>query len=429
MTITNVQIKIFIISAIIGTIIYMFIYSKKGQDKTIRGYFRALRNCFSLAVVSIFIVFGIFLIKVCLTQPLYQGLIIPIVWFFIAYHFIKNILNKDYGLNIHIINPESKLSHIIQENKITFIMFVLFIAFTIATVMFFYKGIFNIDIEKEPNAVIIGLIVGLIFLCVTIFLAVSMYPNITLIIRNISKNKNDKNVNYLKTNKINDVSLIIFLSIFILSGILCLVIGYQKNNEYKEKTRKYIEIQGVYIGSKIYSEEDENDNYNETYSLVYSYEVNGKVYTIDTDYGTAFIPAEGTKKTILYNPNNPKEAIIEGNSSGNFILAFGIAFIIVPLLILVGKIRVKNDKIKKIIGTIKPFLIGVLFIGAGLWVYCFMCGGGNEYTLHIAIQTAGFLIIFPILFIVVGIILVASTIYSAFKNFSNKKKENINGLE
>lgn len=411
MVVTNEQIKIFTISVIIGTIIYMIIYSRKGKNKSVLGYFGVLKSCFSLAIISIFIIFGVYLIKVCLTQQLYLGVIIPIVWFFIAYIWIKNILNRDFGLDIHIIRNPKTLINIEKLKNILPHIFLL-IGFAIGTFMIFFKAL--PDKENQPNGPIPLLIVGLIFLGITIAFAFSIYLKLS--------NKTRKNLINSKyiAKEMNNISTIILLSIFILVGILCMAIGIQKSIQYKEKVKTYKKTQGIFINSKEIEPEDfqeEMEASNSTYILTYAYEVNGKIYTVSTDYETAFIPEEGSKKTVLYNPDNPEEAIIEGNTSSIFVLILGIMFSVIPSLILVGELTSenKNGKMKKILEYGQHMLIGVLFICLAGSIYYFMCAGTNDISIKTAIETAGFLIVFPVIFGIAGIIIIGSTIYSIIK--------------
>lgn len=60
--------------------------------------------------------------------------------------------------------------------------------------------------------------------------------------------------------------------------------------------------------------------------MTYIYKVDGKEYSITTDYGTNYIPDENSSREIKYNPNNPKEAVITGTNSKNSLIYFGAFF-------------------------------------------------------------------------------------------------------
>ena len=148
----------------------------------------------------------------------------------------------------------------------------------------------------------------------------------------------------------------------IISGLLigsCLVIGvvmlyfgisgvYKLNN----KTKNFKETTGYFTDYTIYSV----DRDGATYKLIYSYTVDGKQYTISSDLGTGIIPNKGSTKTIKYNPNNPRNAVIVGVNSQTFLIFIGLLFTFVPLIIILGFFRI-FDKVK-----LKVDLMGI-FIG------------------------------------------------------------------
>jgi ABC-type multidrug transport system fused ATPase/permease subunit len=118
------------------------------------------------------------------------------------------------------------------------------------------------------------------------------------------------------------------LLFFMLMGIAMLFQGIKLTYQEKQKTSDYVSIQGLYIGSKVYSSDDDG----KTYSSTYIYNVNDISYTITTDYGNQTIPEEGSKITIKYNPSNPSEAVIPGFSSKTVIIILGITFILISLI-------------------------------------------------------------------------------------------------
>lgn len=148
----------------------------------------------------------------------------------------------------------------------------------------------------------------------------------------------------------------------IISGLLigsCLVIGvvmlyfgisgvYKLNN----KTKNFKETTGYFTDYTIYSVDRDGT----TYKLIYSYTVDGKQYTISSDFGTGTIPNKGSTKTIKYNPNNPRNAVIVGVNSQTFLIFIGLLFTFVPLIIILGFFRI-FDKVK-----LKVDLMGI-FIG------------------------------------------------------------------
>lgn len=402
MTITYGQMMIFIILAILGMFIYMLIYRKRGQDNSLGGYFQALTNCFRLTIISIFIILGTFLIKVCLTQPLYVGLIVPIGWFFIAYNLIKRILNMDFGLSIHIINPELRLLNILKENLHLLIIGVILIGFIIFTFIIFFIAL--PDVENQPNGPIPVLLAGIAFLSMSIGMGIYLYSQFNFI-------------------KIEFIA--VFIKVFVVFiGILLLRWGLETNNEYKSILKEYREIEGKFIGEQVYSTDDNN---NDTYFLIYSYEVDGNTYEISTNYGTSFIPKEGTEKTILYNPDDPEEAIIKGNNS---ILCsiLGIVCILMPIaMLMIKKLRNLNSNILNVIlDNAKKILLGAILVGIAAGIYYFICIGSNDFSMETAIQTGGVIIICPLLFFIAGIIIIINKIYFIIKIIFLRNNKNIN---
>ena len=106
MEISLSQIKIYIFGWIILSMLYMVIYRFKGTRQDFEGYFQAIQSCICYGVVSLFVVFGIFIVKEIIVQRMYIGLIIPIVWGMIGYSIIKAALKRDFSLNIRIIKRD-----------------------------------------------------------------------------------------------------------------------------------------------------------------------------------------------------------------------------------------------------------------------------------------------------------------------------------
>ena len=119
---------------------------------------------------------------------------------------------------------------------------------------------------------------------------------------------------------------IILLLIFFSVGPVFIYIGINMNSKYSD----YREVIGYYI-SKEHASED-------LYYLIYSYEINGEVYNLKSDVQTNIIPKSETPVEILYNPDNPSEAVIKNNNS--FFTLFGILWIlfcIAPIAIFKNK--------------------------------------------------------------------------------------------
>ncbi len=196
---------------------------------------------------------------------------------------------------------------------------------------------------------------------------------------------------------------LIFVVVMLIGATLisCGVMSSIRNKEY---TKYYVETKGVFSGADKYSED--------TYSLEYEYVVDGEKYYISTDYSTGIIPKEGTTKTIRYNPDNPEEAVIGGETTNMIFYVIGFMFFFIPLVFIITKSNEKeeNEMKRKTKEKLMPILIGLIFAGVGIGFYILMCSGGDDLSLKSAWDTAGFIIVIPIIFTVLGVYVTISSI-------------------
>ena len=228
---------------------------------------------------------------------------------------------------------------------------------------------------------------------------------------------NKKYLNNKKGLKINFKIVIssFLVGITLLSGIIFLFIGVKETYKLNKTTKDYITTNGYFIDYDIYSR---NKN-GTTYKLIYNYEVNGKEYTVSTDYGNGNIPEKNSIRKVKYNPNNPSEAILLGTNSKNFLIYFGgfftlgsIAFILVAL-----QIRGVFDKIKiNVIG----FYFGFVFFIIGIGIILFQNGTTSSFL--DTIKYLGLWIFIPILFIIVGMFQMIKCLFFKQLEFNKKTK-------
>lgn len=325
MEISIEQIIIFIVLAIIGTILYVIIYNKKGSDKNIQGYIGAIKNCLGLAIVLFFIVIGIEWGFLLIKEQVYAGLIVPLGWFIIAYNIIKNILNKDFNLNIHIFNQNTEFWEIAKQ-KVPEIMLTLGSA--IVTLIVFF--IIVPDTENQKYGPVPLIIVGIICLIFTVVMGLKLFGK-------LEENNIDMKQNKTRKNPIVGILLVMCF----LMGTLFLSVKIGYDNSHKGKN--YIPTQGKYVDAKIQSK-NSGKNRETTYYLIYSYEVDGKEYRVSTDGGTSYIPEYGSEKIVLYNQENPSDAYIKGEN--NTLYLFATVFMGVPLIALVvwGKKKIMQNR-------------------------------------------------------------------------------------
>jgi len=192
------------------------------------------------------------------------------------------------------------------------------------------------------------------------------------------------------------ISAFLVITVF-LSGIVMMFFGIRDTYNLKNKTKNYITITGYFNNYDVFDADEDGI----TYKLTYIYKVDGKEYSITTDYGTNYIPDENSSREIKYNPNNPKEAVITGTNSKNGLIYFGAFFTFGALTFVIAALSVLGyfDKFKiDILGT----YIGILFFIIGVGIILFQTG--TTTSLIETIKSFGVLIIIPIMFLVVGIV-------------------------
>lgn len=195
----------------------------------------------------------------------------------------------------------------------------------------------------------------------------------------------------------------LFLSLFILIGIVMLYFGISNSFKNLSKTSNYVETIGYFVDYEIYNSDEDGT----TYKLIYSYNVNNKEYTVSTDYGTNMIPKEGSSRTIKYNPSNPSEAIISGGSSEIVLLLIGIMFTMIPFVILINMSPKIKEKLDNLNFNVTTLLIGIVFLIIGLMALYMMTGTLSIIEIYKSFSL-NYLIPYLILviFIIVGILLI-----------------------
>ena len=114
-------------------------------------------------------------------------------------------------------------------------------------------------------------------------------------------------------------------------GIVLLAVGIRGSVLQHRQTAGYQTADGAFADYTVYS----SDRDGTTYQLIYLYTVEGETYSVATDYGTGSIPEIGSTKTILYNPDNPEEAVLAGVNRHMLTLVLGGKLMMPPILILV----------------------------------------------------------------------------------------------
>lgn len=121
--------------------------------------------------------------------------------------------------------------------------------------------------------------------------------------------------------------------ITLLIGIFFLFSGIKGIIEASLRSGDYETTEGYLYDYEIYSEgrydAAKRRHTNNTYRLIYRYQVDGHEYEVSADMGVGVIPEMGSMKEIRYNPNDPGEALITGPDSNFFKSFFGLFFLVV----------------------------------------------------------------------------------------------------
>lgn len=228
-----------------------------------------------------------------------------------------------------------------------------------------------------------------------VFWIVGIYFAKKRLVKPKEKTNNEKS----KTKLNIDFRILISASLVIivlLSGIAMLFFGIMDTYRLNSITKGYIATDGYYRECDIFSSDEDGT----TYKLTYVYTVNGKEYTVTTDYGTNYIPEENSSREIKYNPNNPEEAIITGTNSKNSLIFFGAFFTFGSITFILAALSVLGyfDKFKiDILGA----YIGLLFFIIGIGIILFQTG--TTTSLIETIKSFGLWIFIPVMFMIVGI--------------------------
>ena len=164
------------------------------------------------------------------------------------------------------------------------------------------------------------------------------------------------------------VSCFLVISI-LLSGIICLAIGIKDTYQISKKTKNYLTATCYYKDYEIYDSYDKRDHgrteNHTTYRFIYVYEIDGKEYSIKTDYGSGAIPDENSSRKIKYNPSNPSEAVFTGTNANRVLIYCGAFFLLGGMVFVLIFLYAKGvfDKVKiNILGLYIGFVCFVVGI-------------------------------------------------------------------
>lgn len=210
--------------------------------------------------------------------------------------------------------------------------------------------------------------------------------------------------------KLNKFTFLPILALLI--GVFFLGLGIYETAT--SQTKDYAETVGYYnystIAEKEHYDSIKNKHYATTYYLTYQYAVDGEAYYVTTDYTTSLEPSFGEEITILYDAENPEQAVVGGPAKrSNFLMIFGIFFILgsIPFLVVLFGNNKKTPKIDKM-GVLMGSIVAVMGYGA----LAIICGGFSPTKIFNYIESSFILpMIIPFLMIIVGAFAVIKGIF------------------
>lgn len=209
----------------------------------------------------------------------------------------------------------------------------------------------------------------------------------------------------------NKIAAIVLITICLLIGIICLVLGIKKTIELNKQIQNYQTVDAYFVDYEIFNPDRDKDE-SPTYRLIYKYQVNGKDYTIKTDYGINIIPDKNETREVKYNPLNPEEAILSGANSTYFLIYFGAFFLISDMFFIMGILSKKglfsNFKI-----DVTALYGGIAFIIIGIGIIFLIIGITGS--IQKSIKYLGIWNMVPILFIAVGLLFIIKCLKMRFK--------------
>ncbi|MBQ8766963.1 MAG: hypothetical protein IJZ16_09170 [Clostridia bacterium] len=200
--------------------------------------------------------------------------------------------------------------------------------------------------------------------------------------------------------------------ITILCGIFILGLGIKETAT--SNTKDYTETTGYFYYSTLAKDEhydaDKDAVSAPTYFLTYRYYVGGEEYTVTGSSPTAFVPSIDEEIKILYDVENPENAVIGGPSKrSNALIIIGIFFILcsLPFLVIIFGNNIQSLKVDKM-----GILMGLIVAIVGYGALSMICGSFSPIGIFKYLDSSFMLpLIIPILMIIAGVFSVIKSIF------------------
>ena len=201
----------------------------------------------------------------------------------------------------------------------------------------------------------------------------------------------------------------------ILVGLFLLFLGIKSTVEEARVSARYQVVEGILIDYSLENEEEydpiRHKQSSATYRLIYEYRVNGQNYTVSTDYSTAALPAIGSAREVLYDPEDPSKAMLNGVTGNTALIFLGLFFGAIPTFMLYLIFRSdKKKKAARIDGV--GLAIGLILSLTGWGALCIISGGFSLSGILSFFRTSFTLWLFiPLLMMAVGILQIIRSVF------------------
>ncbi|MBQ2691731.1 MAG: DUF3592 domain-containing protein [Clostridia bacterium] len=197
------------------------------------------------------------------------------------------------------------------------------------------------------------------------------------------------------------------------SGIALLWLGIDRKAELDARIKGYTQAEGYFADVEIYNVDKDGKV---TYTLLYSFEADGKEYTARTDFGTEAVPDIGYANTVYYDPDEPANNVVGEVRGPEMTIAMGIFFILGSSVFIFIGLSVWG-LFDKCSFNMTDIFIGfvVLIMGMG-GIYIITEG----FSLRVLFMLAGPFGIIPVLFMLMGVHLICRGVFH--KNQKGRKQ-------
>lgn len=198
----------------------------------------------------------------------------------------------------------------------------------------------------------------------------------------------------------------LLVGICLIAGIFLLGFGIKNTYELKKETENYAVAEG-YLSDYELRESGSSTDRSYSYYLIYSYVVDGREYTVTTDYGSGSVPEIGSTKEIKYNPQNPEEAVIAGMNGSIIMIFMGVMFILIPGVFIMGFLT-NAGVFEKCPIRIFDLFIGLVPIVIGVGAFYLMADG---FSVKAAFSAGGPFALIPFLLIAAGVFIIIKNVF------------------